>query len=137
MRQRCAGAMVILCVFAGVFIARAGFGQEAAALKVKDPAICTNVESRACVDPKAEFALPVDRLYCFTRITGASGNTDIAHVWYYGDVERARIPLAVRTGSYRTYSYKTIQPHETGKWHVDVVDSSGTVLETIPFEVVP
>jgi len=129
--------MAVLCVLAGVILVQAGFGQEAAGLEVKDPAICTNVESRMCIDPKTEFSLPVERLYCFTRITGAGVETEIAHVWYYGDIERARIPLAVRTSSYRTYSYKTIQPHETGKWHVDVVDSSGAVLKTIPFEIVP
>jgi hypothetical protein len=126
-----------LFVLTCAFLAQTGYGQETAGLEVKDPAICTNVESRACVDPKAEFSLPVDRLYCFTRITGATGDTEIAHVWYYGETERARIPLAVRTASYRTYSYKTIQPHETGKWRVDVVDSSGAVLKSIPFEVVP
>ena len=137
MRQICSSALAVLCLFAAVFVTRAGFGQETAGLEVKDPAICTNVESRTCVDPKTEFSLPVDRLYCFTRITGAAGDTEIAHVWYYGDVERARIALTVRTSSFRTYSYKTIQPHETGKWHVDVVDSSGAVLKTVPFEVVP
>ena len=136
MKRFFSGRLVILCLLAGVFLVPSGFGQQAALLEVKDPAICTNVESRACVDPKEEFSLPVDRLYCFTRITGAAGETEIAHVWYYGDVERARIPLAVRTASFRTYSYKTIQPHETGKWHVDVVDSSGKVLKTIPFEMV-
>jgi hypothetical protein len=128
-------AMASLCI--SVLLVQAGFGQEPAVLEVVSPAVCKNVENLTCVDSQNEFSMPVDKLYCFTRITGAVEDTEITHVWYYGDVERFRISLNVRSSSWRTYSSKTIQAHETGKWRVDVLDSSGTVLKTIPFTIVP
>jgi len=135
MKRSRIGLLSVLSIFLSIFSVQAGFGQDAAALEVADPAICTGIEDRACVDPKEEFTMPVEKLYCFTRITGAAEDTEITHVWYFGDVERARISLAVRSSSYRTYSSKRIQAHETGKWHVDVLDDAGNVLKTISFSI--
>jgi hypothetical protein len=79
--------------------------------------------------------MPIERLYCFTRITGATDDTQVTHVWYYGDVERARITLDVRSSSYRTHSSKKIQAFETGKWRVDILDAAGNVLKSVPFSI--
>ena len=130
------GFFTALCVIFCIFLLQNGLAQNAAALEVTDAAICTGVENRACVDPKEEFSSGVDRLYCFTRITGAKDDTEVTHVWYYGDIERARITLAVLSPSYRTYSSKKIQSHEIGKWRVEVLGPDDTVLKTIPFSIV-
>jgi hypothetical protein len=127
----------ILCALFCSSLLQNGMAQDAAALEVADSAICAGVEDRACVDPKEEFSAGVEKLYCFTRINGAQGDVEITHVWYYGDIERAHISLAVRSASYRTYSSKRIQAHETGKWRVEVLGPDGTVLKTIPFSIVP
>jgi hypothetical protein len=129
--------LAILCMTFCITILQSGMGQDAAALEAVDSAICTGVEDRACVDPREEFSTGVEKLYCFTRINGAREDIEITHVWYFGDIERARITLAVRSSSYRTYSSKRIQAHETGKWRVEVLGPDGTVLKTIPFAVVP
>ena len=126
----------ILCMFFCVFLLQNGLGQDTAALEVVDAAICTGVENLACVGPSEEFPGGVEKLYCFTRINGAQGDIEITHVWYYGDIERARIPLAVRSSSYRTYSSKRIQIYELGAWRVDVLGPDGTVLKTISFTIV-
>ena len=128
--------IMVLCVVFSIFLVQTGFSQEASALDVVDPAICQSVENRACVDPKTEFSADVERLYCLTRITGAAEDTEVTHVWYYGNIERARIPLAVRSISYRTYSSKKIQAHEIGDWHVDVLDSAGSLIKSVPFKIV-
>ena len=129
--------LMILCIFYGIAVTQNGAGQEAAVLEISDAAICRNIENLACVDPGEEFSAQVDKLYCFTRVNGAPGDTEITHVWYYGDIEKFRISLAVRSSSWRTYSSKRIQAHETGPWHVEVVDPDGTILKTISFTVTP
>lgn len=126
----------ILCMFFCISLLQYGPAQGGAALEVVDPAVCTSVEDRACVDPKGEFSAGVERLYCFTRITGAQVDLEVTHVWYFGDIERARVSLAVRSASYRTYSSKRIQAHEIGKWRVEVLGPDGSVLKTVPFSVV-
>ena len=126
----------VLCMLFSLSLLQNSLGQDAAALEVADPAVCTSVVDRACVDPKEEFSAAVEKLYCFTRITGAQEDTEVTHVWYFGDIERARITLAVRSSSYRTYSSKRIQTHETGPWRVEVLGPDGTVLKTISFSVV-
>ncbi len=128
--------VTIACLLFSVLIVENGLSQDAAALEVVDPAVCTSVENRACVDPKEEFSASVDRLYCFTRITGAREDTEVTHVWYYGNIERARIPLSVRSASYRTNSSKRIQAHEAGQWRVEVLGPDGSVLKTISFSIV-
>jgi len=128
--------ILILCLFLSISLVQNGLCQDNASLEVTDTAICTNVENRACVDPKEEFSTGIERLYCLTRVTGAQEDIEVTHVWYYGDIERFRLNLAVRSASWRTYSSKRIQAHEIGKWRVDVLGPDNMVIKSIPFTVV-
>ena len=110
--------------------------QEAPALMVESAAICEDVVDREPVGAGNSFSVSVGRLFCFTKIVGAGTDADITHAWYFGDIERARVVLTVKSSSWRTYSSKILQAHEIGPWHVDVLDESGNVLDTIDFEVV-
>ena len=109
--------------------------QETSSLEVAVAAICRDVVDREPIDAGISFAASVGRLYCFTKISGAQSPTQIAHVWYHGSDERARIDLDVRSDSWRTWSSKIIQAHEVGSWRVDVIDSAGTVLKELQFEI--
>ena len=104
-------------------------------IEVADAAICKDVVDREAVDVGTRFPNSVQRLYCYTKIVGASQPTEIVHVWSYGDVERARITLNVKSSNWRTFSSKVIQAHEIGAWRVDVLDTAGNLLKTIDFEV--
>ena len=109
--------------------------QESNKLEVVAAAISKNVVAREAMDVGNRFPNSTPRLYCFTKVVGASQPTEIVHVWSYSDVERARVSLAVKAASWRTYSSKAIQAHEIGPWRVDVLDTSGNLLETINFEI--
>jgi len=50
-----------------------------------------------------------------------------------GSSMRARVDLAIKSSTWRTYSSKIIQPHEIGSWRVEVLDPEGTVLKVIQF----
>jgi hypothetical protein len=109
--------------------------QASNTLEVVASAICKDVVDREAVDVGTSFSTQVPRLYCFTKVVGAAEPTKVVHVWSYGDVERARVSLAVNAATWRTHSSKAIQAHEIGTWRVDVLDASGNLLETINFEV--
>ncbi len=111
--------------------------QEAVAVEVAEAVICQDVVDREPIDVGDSFEVTVGKLFCFTKIVGAQEEIEIAHVWYYGDVERARVNLSVRAASWRTYSSKIIQPHEIGDWHVDIIGPDDEVLETVEFEITP
>ncbi len=106
-------------------------------LTVETGVICTSVEERAPVDADTTFSVTDETLCCFTKITGAEDETTISHVWYWGDVERARVELTIRGISWRTYTSKRIQEHEVGAWRVDILDAEGTVLKSVRFTVTP
>ena len=109
--------------------------QEAGKVQVVAAAICQNVVDREAVDVGTQFSNSVSRLYCFTKAVSTQIPTEVVHVWSYGDVERARVSLAIKAASWRTYSSKAIQSHEIGQWRVDVLDTSGNLLETVNFEI--
>ena len=122
--------LVSLCLL----IPAAG-AQEANKVQVVAAAICKDVVEREAVDVGTQFSNSVSRLYCFTKAVSTEIPTEVVHVWSYGDVERARISLSVKAVTWRTYSSKAIQSHEIGPWRVDVLDTSGNLLETINFEI--
>ena len=111
--------------------------QKTSQLNVEVAAICKNIVDLKPVDSDFSFAATVGQLYCFTKITGAQSPTQVTHVWFFDGNERARVDLGVKSSSWRTYSSKIIQPHEIGKWRVEVEDFAGNVLKTLEFEVAP
>jgi hypothetical protein len=111
--------------------------QETASLEVAVAAICSDVVDREPVDVGNSFEASLGKVYCFTTIIGAHSPTEITHVWYFGDIERARVNLAIKASSWRTYSSKRIQRHEIGDWHVDVLGPNGEVLKTLQFKITP
>ncbi|MEJ2727833.1 MAG: DUF2914 domain-containing protein [Deltaproteobacteria bacterium] len=126
--------VIVWIIFLCLLIPAAG-AQEANKVQIVAAAICRDVVDREAVDVGTQFPNSVSRLYCFTKVVSAEIPTEIVHVWRYGDVERARVSLAVRAATWRTYSSKAIQSHEIGPWRVDVLDTSGNLLETINFEI--
>jgi len=127
---------VIVVMALGLFLTTAAMAQEFGALKVESAAVCENIVDREPGGAGTSFSVTVGKLCFFTKIVGAENPIDITHVWYFGDTERARVTLSVKTNSWRTHSSKIIQAHEIGSWHVDVLGPAGEVLETVQFEVV-
>ena len=111
--------------------------QEPTNLQVEVAAICKDVVDRAPVDAGTSFPASVGKLFCFTKINGASNPTHVTHVWSFDGTERARVELEVNSPSWRTYSSKNVESQEVGRWSVEVVDSAGNVLQTLNFEVTP
>jgi len=111
--------------------------QQAASLEIAMGAICRDVINREPVDVGTSFEASVGKLYCLTKIIGAAGPTEITHVWYFGNTERARISLDVNSASWRTYSSKIVQVHEIGAWHVDVLGPVDELLQTFDFTITP
>ena len=111
--------------------------QETSTLEVAVAAISQDVVDREPVDAGISFTASVGTLYCFTKISGAESTTNVTHVWYFGSTERGRVDLNVNPSpeGWRTWSSKIIQTHEVGSWRVDVLDSAGTVLKELQFEI--
>lgn len=126
---------VMVCLISLSLLIPAAGAQQANKVQVVDAAICKDVVEREAVDVGTQFSNSVSRLYCFTKAVSSEIPTEVVHVWRYGDVERARVSLAVKAATWRTYSSKAIQSHEIGPWRVDVLDTSGNLLETINFEI--
>ena len=106
-------------------------------LEISRAAICRQVVDREPVDAGASFESPVEKLACFTHVTGAQSPAEIYHVWYFADAERAVVKLKVNSVSWRTYSTKIIQSHEIGDWRVDVLGPEGDLLEAVHFKIMP
>ena len=126
----------IALVFVFAVLALGGIAYAADDLSVETAAVCEKVEDRQPVSAGTSFPVSVARLYCFTKIVGAQSPTEVTHVWYFGDTERARINLSVRAAAWRTYSSKALQAHEIGAWRVEVLGPTGEILKTVRFEVV-
>jgi hypothetical protein len=124
---------ITICTF---FVGNA-ISQELERLEVTEGAVCLDVVDLECTGADTNFPANVGKLYCITKIAGAKGASKATHVWYYGHTERARIALDIRSASWRTYSSKIIQAHETGDWHIDVLGPEDEFLKVIQFEIGP
>ena len=108
--------------------------QEPPALVLEDIQICTAVEDRQPLGVGTVFPVDLDKLYCFTKITGAEDPTFVYHVWYFGNDEIARVKLPVKAISWRTWSSKKLNMG-LGNGHVEIVSESGDILGKAEFEI--
>lgn len=121
--------LVLLLVSSGFSLA------QDAALSVDEMKFCTSVEERQPVSADTVFSNTIERVYCFTKISGADQATTVTHVWYFGDKEMARVDLNVKGSPWRTWSSKRIIPEWSGTWKVDVVSAAGEVLKSATFKI--
>lgn len=105
------------------------------ALEVEDASITTRIVKRAPIDSLNTVPADVDKLYCFTRITGATEDTWVTHVWYCEDKELTRVRLPVNSLNWRTWSSKRVMPQWKGAWRVEVLDNEGQPLLIVPFSI--
>ncbi|MDT8274073.1 MAG: DUF2914 domain-containing protein [Desulfomonilia bacterium] len=128
---------VVLFILCSVFLVSSSpaSAEDHAGLKVDYGTVSRNVVDLKPVGESTSFPSNVGRLYCFTAIKGAVDPTEIIHVWYHGDQEAARVPLAVKSSLWRTYSSKEIRPTDTGPWKVLITDAQGNKLEIFHFLV--
>lgn len=105
-------------------------------LSIARAAICTGVQDREPQGEASTFPGATQKLYCFSHVRGARGDTEIRHTWYFNGQAVGSVPLDVRSSSWRTYSSKTIPQNSTGAWKVEISDAaSGKILETLDFTV--
>lgn len=106
---------------------------EQAAIQIEDVAVCQDVVDRAPIGCGDVFAKESAKLFCFSRVVGAKGETQITHNWYYKGSLKSSVKLPVRSSSWRTWSTKTMIPEWEGEWMVEILSDDGTPLESIIF----
>jgi hypothetical protein len=109
--------------------------QEAATAVSVEAVLARSVVDRLPQDTGTAFSADVGELVLWTRVTGATAESAIHHVWLRGDQEVADIELRVGGSPWRTWSRKTIPADWTGAWHVEVRDAAGAVLKRIDFTI--
>ena len=108
---------------------------QAEDLKVVDGTITSAIEDQMPVDTIESYRADFGKLYCFTRIVGAEGDTEVTHVWYFQENELARVTLPVRSSDWRTYSSKRFLPQWAGEWSVVILDEEQNEIAAIPFRL--
>ncbi len=110
-------------------------GAAQAQLAVDESAIALDVIDRMPVGSDSTFTAGVERLFCWTRVSGVEAAATLHHVWIWNDQEMADVVLNVGGSPWRTFSNKAIMSDWTGDWRVEIRDDTGNVIETIRFTV--
>jgi len=95
--------------------------------------ICTEITDRACTRGALAFDASVGKLYCWSQITGGSGEATIKHIWSHAGKVVLEVPLTIKGNRWRTWSVKNITASQTGEWEVKVVDASGNTIKSVTF----
>jgi hypothetical protein len=106
-------------------------------LRLKDIQICKNVVKRTPEGTDVFFKKDVDSLFCYTRIQNQGKKQEVKHIWYYEGEQMTQIRYNIKKSNiYRSWTRKTILPHQIGKWRVDVQASSGKIIGSKEFQIV-
>ncbi len=131
--------VIIFAAFLNIFLSAACFSQQEEkikySIKITDASICRGVMERIPVESGEIFSYDVKKLFCFTRVVGAQTDTAVIHEWYFKEKMVSRVVLPVRSGNWRTYSSKTINPKDTGQWMVKILSQDALLLKKIYFVI--
>lgn len=106
-----------------------------AGVRVARKLFSADVIAREPVEPAVTFSPEVSKVYFYTHFLDIGEPTTLIHTWIYAGQVVAEVPLDVEGPSWRTWSSKTIMPHQTGAWTVEVRDQSGKVLDSAGFTI--
>ena len=123
--------LIVSLTLVSVFVT----GALAQEITVSQAVVCKEIVDRMPVGTGDVIPAGTERVFCFTRINGAQGETEITHNWYYQGALKASVVLPVRNSKWRTWSSKTLLPEWTGEWMVEVLSKDGTPLESLIFFV--
>ena len=105
-------------------------------LRLRDIQICKNVVKRTPEGTDVFFNNHVDSLFCYTRIQNQGKKQEVKHVWYYEDQLMTQIRYNIKKSNiYRSWTRKTILPHQIGHWRVDIQDSAGKIIGSKEFQI--
>lgn len=104
-------------------------------ISVEVQVVARAVENRIPIGVDDKFPSNIGRVYCYSKVVGASKGDIVRHIWYYNDKPISEVSFNVTSSSYRFYSYKTIPAYAKGKWRVDLTMQDGTVLKTTDFTI--
>lgn len=122
-------------IFLLMIVCAVAFSVQAAEIQVVDVTITSAIENRVPVDSVEVYPADYGKLFCFTRIVGATQETQVTHVWFYEDQEMARVTLPVQSADWRTFSSKRFLPQWIGQWSVVVEDEQGVSLAEVTFRL--
>ena len=109
---------------------------EVHSLRLRDIQICKNVVKRTPEGTDVLFNNHVDSLFCYTRIQNQGKKQEVKHVWYYEDQLMTQIRYNIKKSNiYRSWTRKTILPHQVGHWRVDIQDSAGKIIGSKEFQI--
>ena len=109
---------------------------EVHSLRLRDIQICKNVVKRTPEGTDVYFNKDVDSLFCYTRIQNQGKKQEVKHVWYYEDQLMTQIRYNIKKSNiYRSWTRKTILPHQVGQWRVEIQDSSGKIIGSKEFQI--
>jgi len=111
--------------------------KEESILNVKQISICKNIQNRQPVQSGNTFSASVDSIFCYTLLSNTGGKQHLSHIWEYDNKVMSEISYSVKHSlNWRSWTRKTILPHQTGLWSVSVKDSSGKIIKKIQFNIV-
>ncbi len=106
---------------------------EQTSITIEKTVVCQDVVDRQPVGVGEVFPREIEKIFCFTKVVGAQGETTITHNWYYNGNLKASIVLPVRSSNWRTWSSKKMDQAWTGEWMVEILAADGTALDSVIF----
>jgi len=105
-------------------------------IKIKQIAICKNIRNRKPIQSGQSFSSSVDSLFCYTLLSNPGGKEHLTHIWEYDNKIMSKIRYSVKhSENWRSWTRKTILPHQVGLWTVSVENSSGEIIRKIQFTI--
>ncbi len=96
--------------------------------------VCLDVDAKKKkpLMAKGRFSKYIDKLYCFTEISGLIPN-ELIHDWVYEDEPPVRRRIKLNGTETKVWSEMAMSPEKAGSWRVDIRTGDGQFLYSANF----
>ena len=104
-------------------------------LSLKLAVVCEGIKDYAPINEAVVFSTAVEKVYCYSFFESIPKTTQVFHNWYFRDRLSARIKLALKPPSWRTYSTIQLREADKGPWRVEITDANGKTYTILRFSI--
>jgi hypothetical protein len=134
MRRRVIAAAIV-CGGLVMMVLVTGAAAQVASFSVERLVVGTDVQDRKPLGVTDVFPPGTHTVYCFLEARDVRQPVKLQMIWYFGEEEVARVPLALGASPrWRTYASKKIGERR-GNWKVYLQDETDQILGTVQFVV--
>lgn len=109
--------------------------QPSVKMKMVQAVMCESIKNFKPINFGVVFSISLGEVFCFSNFDPVYEKTHVLHKWYKKDKLIFTMRLTLSPPKWSSFSRIQIRDADKGPWRVEIINASGTLLNTLRFSM--